>query len=115
MVLAGAGIYGVLSFWVSQRTQEIGVRLALGARRGQVVRLVVGSGMAMAIGGVLLGLVGAFATTRLLSGMLFGVRAHDPVTLGGVAVVLALAALLACLAPAVRASRLDPVAALREE
>jgi putative ABC transport system permease protein len=115
MLLAVAGVYGVLSYWVSQRTQEIGVRLALGAGRGQVVGLVVGSGMLVAAAGIGLGLLVAAGTMRFLSSMLFGVEALDPLTFGTVSAILALSALVACLAPAVRASRLDPVAALREE
>jgi putative ABC transport system permease protein len=115
MALAAAGVYGVLSYLVSQRTQEIGVRLALGSGRGEVVGLVVGSGMLVAAGGIGLGLLVAAGTMRFLSGMLFGVEALDPLTLGAVSAVLALSALVACLAPAWRASRLDPVAALRED
>ena len=115
MALAAAGIYGVLAYWVNERTQEIGVRLALGAGRGQVLGLIVGSGMAVVAAGIALGLVGTIATTRFLSSMLFGVEALDIPTLAGVAVILGSAALAACLVPGLRASRLDPVSALREE
>jgi ABC-type antimicrobial peptide transport system permease subunit len=115
MVLAAAGVYGVLSYWVSQRTQEIGIRMALGASRSTVTRLVVGNGMAVAAVGIGLGLAGAFATTRLLSNMLFGVGAGDPLTLAGVSLILGSAALLACYIPARRAGRVDPMRALREE
>ena len=115
MLLAAAGVYGVLSYWVSQRTQEIGIRLALGANRSSVTRLVVGNGMAVAAVGIAIGLAGAVATTRLLSNMLFGVGAGDPLTLAGVSLVLGGAALLACYIPARRAGRVDPMRALREE
>lgn len=115
MLLASAGVYGVLSYRVSQRSQEIGVRLALGAGRSRVLALIVASGMAVAGSGIALGLVGVVVTTRFLSGMLFGVRALDPLTLGVVVLTLALAALAACLVPGYRASRLDPVRTLRQE
>ncbi|MCZ6915710.1 MAG: ABC transporter permease [Gemmatimonadetes bacterium] len=115
MILATAGVYGVLSYWVTQRTQEIGIRMALGASRSTVTRLVVGNGMLVATAGIGLGLLGAIAATRVLSNMLFGVSAGDPLTLGGVALLLGGAALLACYVPARRAGRVDPMSALREE
>ena len=115
MLLAAAGVYGVLSYWVSQRTQEIGIRMALGASRRTVIRLVVGNGMLVATTGIALGLLGAFAATRVLSNMLFGVGAGDPLTLGGVALLLGSAAFVACYLPARRAGRVEPMSALREE
>lgn len=115
LVLASAGIYGVLSYWVNQRTQEIGVRLALGATRGTVLRHVVGHGMSLAATGIVIGLAGALASTRVLSNTLYGVGSGDPITFTAVALTLGGIAALACCVPALRASRLDPVAALRQE
>jgi putative ABC transport system permease protein len=114
LLLSGAGVYGVLSYWVSHRTQEIGLRMALGADASRVLRLVVMRGMLFAGAGVLVGLAGAFASTRVLSSVLFEVGTRDPVTFVGVAAALSAIALLACWVPAFRASRVDPVVALRE-
>jgi ABC-type antimicrobial peptide transport system permease subunit len=115
LLLAAIGLYGVISYVVGQRRQEIGVRIALGARRVDVVRMVVQDGMALAGLGVALGLAGALATTRVLSGQLFGITATDASTFVTVALVLSATALIACLAPAARAARVDPIAALRME
>jgi putative ABC transport system permease protein len=113
LALASIGIYGVIAFSVAQRTQEIGVRMALGARRAQVVRLVVGQGMTIAIAGIALGLAAAFALTRLLASLLYDVTPTDPATFATVTVLLAAASLAACAGPALTAALIDPVVALR--
>lgn len=115
LALAAAGVYGTLAYAVRLRTRELGVRMALGARREGVIRMVVGEGGILAALGLLLGLAASLPATRLVSGMLFGVRPLDPITLVGVALLLGAVAVAACAAPAWRASRVDPVRALREE
>jgi len=115
LVLASVGIYGVISYSVTQRTQEIGIRMALGAQRGDVLRMVVGRALVLAIAGIGVGAVGAFTLTRLMDKLLFDVRPEDPMTFGAVSVLLALVAGLASYLPGRRATRVDPVVALRAE
>jgi putative ABC transport system permease protein len=113
--LAGVGIFGVLAYSVARRTSEIGVRMALGASRAQVTRLVVGEGLRLCGLGVLLGLAGSVPLTRLLGGVLFGVGPSDPVALASASAALVLVAVLACYIPARRALSVDPMTALRHE
>lgn len=115
LVLAVGGLYGVISYTMSQRTREIGVRIALGAGRVDVVKLVLRHGLAMAASGVAIGIAAAFGAMRVLSSLLYGIRADDPATLVGVAVALIGIALLACYVPAKRAMAVDPIVALRYE
>jgi putative ABC transport system permease protein len=115
LLLAATGIYGVVHYTVAERTREVGVRVALGATPGAVMGLIVREGMRTPLVGILIGIAGAMATTRLLSGVLYGIGPMDPITFGGVAATLAGVALLACLLPARRATRVDPVSALRRE
>ena len=115
LVLAAVGIYGVMAFLVAQRTHEIGIRVALGARASDVWRLVVGRGMALAAIGIVLGLMGAASVTRLLADQLYGVKPGDPLLLTIAAAILGLVAFLACSIPARRATRVDPIIALRHE
>ncbi|HUE01754.1 MAG TPA: ABC transporter permease [Bryobacteraceae bacterium] len=115
MVLAAIGVFGVLAFSVSQRTREFGIRMALGARAGDVLRIVAGDGLRIAVIGIALGLAGAAALTRSLTALLYGVKPADPVTFATAPVVLAVVVLAACAAPAWRASRVDPAVTLRQE
>jgi putative ABC transport system permease protein len=115
LILAAIGIYGLMSYSVEQQTQELGIRMALGAGKEQVLKLIVGQGMMPVSIGVAAGVAIAFGVTRLLASLLYGVKPSDPLTFGGVALVLTAVALVAIYIPARRAMKVDPLVALRNE
>ncbi|MGH9830668.1 MAG: FtsX-like permease family protein, partial [Blastocatellia bacterium] len=115
LVLSITGIYGVVSYSVGQRTQEIGIRFALGATRGRVLSLIVGRGLTFAAAGLFAGIVGSFFATRLIAGLLYGVPATDPIVYAGFSTLLGAVCIIACLVPAWKASKIDPSTALRLE
>ena len=115
LLMACVGIYGVISYLVGERTHEIAIRVALGAERWDVLRMVLRDGAEMALTGVAIGLAAALGLTRLMTSMLFGISAHDPVTMAGVVSLLTFVAFAACYIPARRAARVDPAIALRND
>jgi predicted permease len=115
LILAAVGVYGVMAYGVNQRTRELGIRLALGARASSVQAMVLWQGLALTLTGLGIGLVGALGLTRLLTTLLYGVSPNDPRVLGGAVLLLAVVSTIACLVPAIRATRVDPIQALRSE
>jgi putative ABC transport system permease protein len=115
LVLACVGIFGVMAYSVTQRTHEIGIRIALGAQQRDVLHMVLGQGARLLIAGVILGWIAAFSLTRVMVGLLYGVHASDPWTLAGVSALLAVVTIAACILPARRATKVDPIVALRHE
>ena len=115
LLLAGLGIYGTISYLVSERTHEIGIRLALGAKRSEIMRMILPQGLELATNGAVVGLVGALIVSRLMTGLLYGVSPTDPLTFIGVTLVLTSVALAASYIPAMRAMRLDPMTTLHAE
>jgi putative ABC transport system permease protein len=115
LLLAGLGIYGVISYLVSERTHEIGIRVALGAQRRNIIRMILRQGLGMAIAGTAIGLVCALIVSYSMAGLLYGVKPTDPLTFAGVALLLIVVALFACYIPGRRAMRVDPIVALRHE
>jgi len=115
LLLAMIGMYGVISYSVQQRTHEIGIRISVGATRGNVLGMVLGSGARLAGLGIVIGLIGAWAATRTISSFLYGIRPTDPLTFAAVSALLMAVAILACYFPARQAARIDPITALRHE
>jgi len=115
LVLSMVGLYGITAYTVAQRTQEIGIRMALGAKRGDVLRLILGQGTRMVLIGEVIGIAGALVLAHLITSLLYGVQANDPWVFASVGMVLAVVALLACYIPARRAAKVDPMVALRYE
>jgi ABC-type antimicrobial peptide transport system permease subunit len=114
LLLSGLGVYGTVSYIVSERTRDIGIRIALGAQRKTILRMVLSQGLALALAGAAVGLAGALIAAHLMAGLLYGVSPSDPLTFIGLTAVLVLVALAACYIPARRAMRVDPIVALRE-